>query len=547
MYTNIFSLATEVQSMIFQYITRPSDLKTLCLICKELSTVTTPALYYQVDLTPREKTQNEHLHNLDPVPQEQIRRIKALLSNKKNLQYIRILVTSECNTKVTNLLNKLLKNLTKDQLLELHYGNKGLQTKNALVFRTENLFPSAEQMELVWTRQRKLQTCYSKHLSTLFRALNKNKLEANIILSPLKELILIEEQLDPRLIGLVKKSLQNGYMSELRKLKLAQWRIVGGLQIFHDLFAAGAFSTLTEIYLRDITFRTILQVANCPMLKKLTIYNCGILSDVAATFSIPHGVQIKSLHYVADDTTAQSRLLAPLLKQIQGLESLVLELISPETEDDIFPEEEINQFRLELASALEMHQESLSELVVFEDQTCETSLVFGGAELFQAIQKCRKLFRLAVALGVEDPVPRYSRLIQDLPCLAYCWLMNCYDHIPDDVDEAEIPIQFKNAIPANSNLRFFAYSWTCYSRQDNENNGPTYDQEEPDTIATGAALKRIDWKKANAKFYNRYPCEPLLPVSRVPSDEFLHIETVSFLNSMPFIKRKKLTCIKLVK
>lgn len=534
----LLSAAIEVRSMIFQYITRPSDLKSLCLICKELSAITTPALYFQVDLTPREKTQSENLHNLDPIPQEQIRRIKALMSNKKNLQHIRVLITSECDTKVTNLLNKLLKNLIEDQLLELHYGNKGLLSRNAIVHRTENLFPSAEQMELIWSRQKKLQTIYSQHLSTLSRALNANRLEANVVLSPLKEMILIEEQLDPRLIDLVKRSLQNGYIPALRKLKLAQWRSDGGLQTLHDLFAARAFVTLTEIYLRDITFRTTLEVANCPMLKALTIYNCRILSDVAATFSIPNGVQLKSLHYVANDDIAQYKLLAPIMQQIKGLESLVLELMSPETEDESFSEEEINQFRSELAYALEMHQQSLTELVVLEEQPFETSLVFGGEELFQAIQGCGKLFRLAVALGVVDPVPRYSRLIQDLPCLAYCWLMHCFDYVPDDVDEAEIPIQFKNAIPVNSNLRFFGYSWTCYSRQDNENNELT-DQDKLDSNTAGIALKRIDWKNSNAMFYNRYPCDPLLPVNRVPSDEFLRTQTVSFLYSIPPIKRQK--------
>lgn len=542
----LLSAAIEVRRMIFQYITRPSDLKSLCLICKELSAITIPVLYFQVDLTPREKTQTEHLHDLDPIPQEQIRRIKALLSNKKNLEYIRVLITSECDTKVTNLLNKLLKNLNENQLLELHYGNKGLLSRNALVHRTENLFPSAEQMELLWIRQRKLQTCYSQHVSTLSRALNTKRLQANVVFSPLKDLILIEEQLDPRLIDLIKRSFQKGYIPALRKLKLAQWRSDGGLQTLHDLFAARGFVNLTEIYVRDITFRTKFEVANCPMLKALTIYNCRILSDVTATLSIPKGVQLKSLHYVANDDIAQYTLLAPIMQQIKGLESLVLELMSPETEDESFSEEEINQFRSELASALEMHQQSLTELVVLEEQPFETSLVFGGEKLFQAIRGCGKLFRLAVALGVEDPVPRYSRLIQDLPRLAYCWLMHCFDYVPDDVDEAEIPIQFKNAIPVNSTLRFFGYSWTCYSRQDNENNEPT-DQDEPDANIAGTALKRLDWKNSNAMFYNRYPCDPLLPVNRVPSDEFLRTQMVSFLYSITPIKRQKLTYLQSVK
>lgn len=76
----LLSAATKVRAMIIQYITRPSDLKSLYLISKELSTIATRALYYRVDLTPREKMQSEHQHNLDPILQEQIRRMKALLS-----------------------------------------------------------------------------------------------------------------------------------------------------------------------------------------------------------------------------------------------------------------------------------------------------------------------------------------------------------------------------------------------------------------------------------------------------------------------------------
>lgn len=503
--------------MIFQYITRPSDLKNLCLISKELSAIAIPALYYQVDLTPREMTQDEHLDDLDPIPSEQMMRVQALLSNKRNLKEIRVLITSECGSTVTDMLNELFANLVDDQLLELHYGNRGMRSTNRLLSRTENCFPSEEQMELIWSRQRKLQTCHSKHLSTLSKALNANRLDASGVLRPLKELILLEEELDPRLIDLVKRLLRNGYMPALRKLKLAQWRSNRGLQSLHDLFAASAFRNLTEIYLKDSTFRTTLHLANCPMLRSISIINCRILPDGAATLSIPHRAKIRSLHYAADAEVGQYKLLAPIMTQIQGLESLVLELISPETEDEDFPEEQINQFRLELAHALEMHQASLTELVVCEQIGCETTLTFAGEEIFQAIQGCRKLFRLAVALSVEDPVPRYCQLIEELPCLAYCWLMHCWDYCQDYENEAEIALQFKNAIPAtSSNLRFLGYHWTCYSRQQDENDEST-DEDEPGANTAGAAFERISWKVSNAAFYNRYPCLPLLPVNREPS------------------------------
>lgn len=510
--------ATEVKAMVFQYITQPTDLKTLCLVSKEISAMARPVLYHQVDLTPRERTQDEHRDDLDPIPLEQITRIQALLSNKQNLLFIRILITSECGTVVTNMLDELLTNLADNQLLELHYGNRNMLPTNRLLLRTENCFPTEKQMKLLWTHQRKLQTCHSKHLSTLSKALTTSGLEASDVLHPVRELVLIEEQLDLGLIDLLKRSLQNGYMPALRRLKLGRWYSDRGRQILYDLFATQGFSNLTEIYLRSITFKTTLRLANCPLLRSMTILNCRI--DGAATLSTPHLLQIKSLYYAAEAEVNQYKLLAPIMNRIQGLESLILELISPETEDEDFSEEHISEFRLELASALGMHKGSLTELVVCEEKGCETSLTFAGEDLFRAIEGCKKLYRLAVSLGVHDAVTRYSRLIEDLPCISSFWLMHCFDYCPDYEDEAEIPIQFKKALPAKSNLRFFAYNWACYYRQENENGGLT-DQDEPDANTAGAAFKRISWKKSNAIFYNKYPCIPLLPANHEPSDKLL--------------------------
>lgn len=535
---SLLGVAKEVQVMIFQYITRPSDLATLCLISKELSAIAFSALYYQVDLTPREKTQAENRDELNPIPLEQIRRLQALLSNKRNLKEIRVLITSECDSTISRMLNELFANLAEDQLLELHYGNRGMLVTNSIIHRTENCFPSEEQMELIWARQRNLQTCHSQHLSTLSRALNTNRLEASVVLRPLKELALIEEQLDPRLIDLVKRSLQNGYMPALRKLKLAQWRS-DRLQSLHDVFAAGAFRNLTEIYLRECTFRTPLHLANCPMLRSISIINCRILPDRAATLSIPHGQKIRSLHYAADADIDQYKLLAAIMNQIQGLESLVLELISPESEDEDFAEEQIDQFRSELAYALSMHQSSLTELVVCEQQDFESVLTFAGDELFLAIQGCEKLFRLAVALSVDDPVPRYCQLIRELPSLAYCWFMSSYNYDAAYENEAEIPIQFINALPATSNLRFLGYTWYCYSRQQDENDESS-SEDELGANTAGPVFEKINWKVSNAAFYNRYPCVPLLPVNREPPATFLATLRVCsvFLNSTSRSKYK---------
>lgn len=54
--------------------------------------------------------------------------------------------------------------------------------------------------------------------------------------------------------------------------------------------------------------------------------------------------------------------------------------------------------------------------------------------------------------ALEDSVPWYSRLTQDLPQLARNWLMKYYDN-------ASHGSQFKKEIPVESNKQLLAYQW----------------------------------------------------------------------------------------
>lgn len=48
------AISIEIRLMIIKYITQPIDLKTLCLVSKDILALATPAFYHQVDLIPRE-------------------------------------------------------------------------------------------------------------------------------------------------------------------------------------------------------------------------------------------------------------------------------------------------------------------------------------------------------------------------------------------------------------------------------------------------------------------------------------------------------------
>ena len=346
-------VSTEIKIMISNYITQPSDLKALCLVSKEISAVAIPTLYYQVDLTPRELTQAENRDDLNPIPSLQIGRLNSLLRNKKNLSLIRVLITSECDIVMTNMLDELLENLGENQLIQLYYGNQGLLASNQYQHRTENCFPTPEQMEFIWTHQQNLQTLHCTHLLTLFSALESNEWEAHVILQPIRELILTEGTPGSPALDWILWPIENVDTTALRRLTLVGWHLQPNIQRLNNLFASHAFANLSELYLKDIMFSTPFHLTNFLSLQSLTIVDCQIISgEGPAMLSIPHPLPITSLRYVGNYDPEQNKLLAPIITMTQGLRSLVLDITSPESEDEEITEEVIQEFRTDLAYAL---------------------------------------------------------------------------------------------------------------------------------------------------------------------------------------------------
>lgn len=172
--------------MIFKYITRSTNLNALCLVSKDIYALAIPALYYQVNLTPRKLTHDENYNGLDPISLEQIQQVQLLLSKKQNISYIYIVITSECGLVMTDMLSEILENLGENQLFKLYYGNRELLSINRFLYHTKNCFPALEQMELIWACQGNLQTFYSRHIPALLNVLETNTLEATAIAWPIK-------------------------------------------------------------------------------------------------------------------------------------------------------------------------------------------------------------------------------------------------------------------------------------------------------------------------------------------------------------------------
>lgn len=132
------------------------------------------------------------------------------------------------------------------------------------------------------------------------------------------------------------------------------WQIQKNIQKLNKVFAANAFVNLDELYMKDFLLSTPLQLTNCASLRFLTVVHFQSWPDGAAMLSISHALRITSFYYTDDDDFKQYKLLPSILRQNQGLSTLVLEIPSPEREGDEITEEIADEFGTELANALEV-------------------------------------------------------------------------------------------------------------------------------------------------------------------------------------------------
>lgn len=130
--------------MITSFITSPTDLKALCLVCKRISAIATPALYYTVDLRPREINTCDSRLGLQ---EEQIARLKSLILGKGNLGHTRILMISEFYWYMGNILDTSL--MTKFEhicFIEFYYGSNKVSSAYGHCAPLFGNFPYTRQM-----------------------------------------------------------------------------------------------------------------------------------------------------------------------------------------------------------------------------------------------------------------------------------------------------------------------------------------------------------------------------------------------------------------
>lgn len=492
------SLAIELQLMIMRFITRPTDLKTLCLVSKHLSIIATPELYHTVDLRPREITIRGSRFELQ---EEQLARLKSLILGKQNLGHTRILMISEYDWYMGNILDTSLMPRFEDNcLIEFHYGNNGVYSAYSNHAPVFDKFPDTRQMEFLWSHQQKIQTFHSTHTGTMLRFMRHNPQRAKAILQSVNELILIQKHKKGERLDLITWPLENFAVSSLRKLSILGWDWAQNLRKVHSLFSSHAFTNLTHIRFEGVIFDTELELKQCPSLQELEVICCESLPTDAAKLSIPTKLQLKSFYFACDGDIDQLQLLAPILSHIQGLFTLTLDLVSPFRID----REKLNKCRRGIVSALGTQQETLVELVVKEITTSMLPVLFSGEELFAVILGCHTLRRLALPLAFKNPIPWYSHLMRGLPCLGYFWLTDCRKYVGNGIDE-EFANKLMRGMPASSALRFLAFNNFCLTRL-KLSTQPGLEAEMAVSVMT-----EMDWKGANPLFFNRYPYSLVLP------------------------------------
>lgn len=109
--------------------------------------------------------------------------INSLLLNEGNLGHIRALGTDQCDWWVTKALDLLLPKLRDDRLIFFEYVNLG-----------GDLFPTARQMEDMWTHQQNIQNLRSTYIVPQFVGyLRSNHLRLRDVLCQVNNLVIREE------------------------------------------------------------------------------------------------------------------------------------------------------------------------------------------------------------------------------------------------------------------------------------------------------------------------------------------------------------------
>lgn len=392
-------LPVEIRTEVVNHFSRPSHIKALCRVSKEVSDIATPRLYNRVDLTWMGGGRNNSKEQEDTL----LARISSLLSAPSNLQFIRILNIGCFGPQTTKAIDALLPQLKENGLIEFNFWDN-----------PDNFFPTPEQICLLWSRQKNLQNIQlcTHHIQSLvdffgqtqelrkslpksFTRLglaNFHELASDVLLLPLK---IVD-------------------VSCLRSLTLSGAIPSKVVYQLNHLFASRSFFRLTVLHVEAAVFQETLELSNLPSLIHLSFglrrgsypyifENKGLV--------VPPNFPLRLLVWAGLDPLHHPTL-ERVLTQVKGLEHLEIESVY-----------RITIARNALAEAIEMHKSTLKTLLLDESIETEPSAY---DELFLGrILRCEKLEILTLPLPPNKPVSYYTNIIASLPCLIRFRIYDC--------------------------------------------------------------------------------------------------------------------------
>lgn len=350
MSSSFSSLPTELLTEIINYIWKNTDLHSLCQVSKHISDITTPLLYYEVNLTKEDQKCSIK------------EKINSLLIKPSNLQFVRILKMPQITPDESLLMDHLLPQLQKDFLKEIQFISYNVKT-----------FSMPYQMEFLWYNQKNLQnlTLRTHMVPWLKDFLEEPRPGQSDILKLFTDLE-ISGTLSPYDLPSMQKKivwpLENLDLSGLQKLKIStQFVDYSTFSKLDTLFGNGSFVNLTELRFEQISNYQTLKLTHMPSLKLLEVSCCD-----SQTPNLVLADDIRISSFVCKNGSGLEKII-PVLTQVIGLEYLsldctyLLDLWYAQTQRDFI-------------SAIVMHKDTLRELsfchrIVPLDSDLETLLL----------------------------------------------------------------------------------------------------------------------------------------------------------------------------